>query len=102
MGMEPVALGAANWQCLWTDPMDYQPLLKAAVDELITHGMNVSIFNHQLCTLDKSLWPFAKNSISDWKAEYLEACQGCSMREDCGGFFTSAKERHSRGIVTLA
>ena len=50
-------------------------------------GMNVSIYNHQPCVLDKRLWPFARKSISDWKNEYMPECMGCREKDNCGGFF---------------
>jgi His-Xaa-Ser system radical SAM maturase HxsC len=101
MGLEPMGYAAASWDDVWMDPAEYQPSLKAAVDELTAHRIPVSIFNHQLCTLDESLWPLTKKSISDWKNEYLVACQGCRVCGECGGFFASAKERHSRLIHAL-
>ena len=32
------------------------------------------IYNHQLCLIDRALWPFAVKSISDWKNEYHPEC----------------------------
>ena len=32
------------------------------------------IYNHQLCLIDRGLWPFAVKSISDWKNEYHPEC----------------------------
>ena len=63
--------------------------------------MNVSVFNHQLCVVDESVWPFARKSISDWKNVYLDACAGCGVRQDCGGFFQSATKKHSKHIQPL-
>jgi hypothetical protein len=83
---------------LWIDPWDYQDQLEAAVEVLSTRGMNVSIYNHQLCVLRKSLWKFARKSISDWKNIYLDECQSCSAREQCGGFFQWATKLHSKYI----
>jgi hypothetical protein len=60
--------------------------------------MRVSIYNHQLCVLDRRLWPFARKSISDWKNIYLEECASCAIREECGGLFQSAAKRHSSYI----
>ncbi len=98
MGLEPIGLAKANLDQVWADPLDYQNELMAAVGELAGHRMNVSIYNHQLCTLDPSLWQFARKSISDWKNEYLDVCDGCDMRRECGGFFTSSTHIHSRTI----
>jgi hypothetical protein len=60
--------------------------------------MRVSIYNHQLGLLDKRLWQFARKSISDWKNEYMPECEGCAEKQNCGGFFASAKIRHSDHI----
>src|SRR5262249_20719136 len=48
--------------------------------------------------LDRRLWSFSRKSISDWKNIYLEKCNGCSVRDDCGGFFQSAAKKHSAHI----
>ncbi len=101
MGMEPIGHAKSNMRALWVDPVDYASELKAAVDELLLGQMNVLIYNHQLCVLDRELWPFACRSISDWKAEYLDVCATCVAKEDCGGFFSSSRSHHSRGIKPL-
>lgn len=73
----------------------FQPELYEATENLFTSGMNVSIYNHQLCVLDRRLWEFARKSISDWKNIYLGECAACALREECGELFQSAAERHS-------
>ncbi len=101
MGLEPIGFGQANFEALWIDPIDYQDELAGAVETLLSHDMNVSIYNHQLCVLPENLWPFARQSISDWKNIYLPACSACSVQSSCGGFFHSATARHSRAISAL-
>src|SRR3546814_1523485 len=64
--------------------------------------MNVSVYNHQLCIIDRGVWPFARQSISDWKNEYMPECEGCAVRNECGGFFSSAKLRYSDHISPIA
>lgn len=98
MGMEMFGFVHRNLDELWIDPHDYQAELREATDILFLSGMNVSIYNHQLCVLDKGLWPFARKSISDWKNIYLDECNKCGMREQCGGLFQSAAKRHSAYI----
>lgn len=99
MGLEPIGFAKANLDRVWVDPLDYRAELLAAVEKLVCHRMNISIYNHQLCTLDHSLWPLARRSISDWKNEYLELCSECGARQECGGFFSSSLRQHSRGIM---
>ncbi len=98
MGLEITGFTRANLDSLWIDPADYQSELYRAVSFLADSRMRVSIYNHQLCVLDKRLWPFARKSISDWKNEYMPECDGCLERENCGGFFASAKIHYSEHI----
>jgi His-Xaa-Ser system radical SAM maturase HxsC len=101
MGLEMMGFVRMNLDFLWVDPVDYQSQIKRAVIHLQWHGLNVSIYNHQLCVLDRQLWPLARKSISDWKNEYLDECNGCAVRDQCGGFFASSSVRHSDHIRRL-
>jgi His-Xaa-Ser system radical SAM maturase HxsC len=87
MGVEPIGFARANREALWIDPADTASQLEAAVVFLDRRGMSVSLYNMPLCTLPRSLWPFARRSISDWKQDYLEACNGCEVRQACSGVF---------------
>jgi His-Xaa-Ser system radical SAM maturase HxsC len=98
MGLEITGFTKPNLNILWIDPVDYQRELYDAVTLLADYGMNVLIYNHQLCVLDRRLWPFAVKSISDWKNEYMPECEGCTKMEQCGGFFSSARQRYSDHI----
>ena len=102
MGLEITGFTRANLDSLWIDPADYQAELYRAVSFLADSRMHVSIYNHQLCVLDRRLWPFARKSISDWKNEYMPECEGCREKENCGGFFASAKIRYSDHIRPLS
>jgi His-Xaa-Ser system radical SAM maturase HxsC len=98
MGLEPTGYTPRNKEILWIDPVEYQDKLEDAVEILATRGMNVSIYNSQLCLLRPSLWMFARKSISDWKNIYLQECQDCKVLEQCGGLFQSAEKMHSPHI----
>ncbi len=101
MGLEITGFTRANLDSLWIDPFDYQSELYRAASFLADSKMRVSIYNHQLCVLDRRLWPFARKSISDWKNEYLALCTGCRERQNCGGFFSSSKIRYSDHIAAF-
>jgi His-Xaa-Ser system radical SAM maturase HxsC len=101
MGMEHVGYAPRNMDSLWIDPHDYQEKLEEAVEVLSIRGMKVSIYNLQLCVLKKSLWKFARKSISDWKNMYLEVCQTCGARELCGGFFQWSTKLRSNYLHPL-
>lgn len=98
MGLEMMGFTKPNLPVLWIDPADYQSELVEAVSILSRYKMNVSIYNHQLCLLDPRLHEFSKKSISDWKNEYMPECSQCMKRNECGGFFSSAKFKYSDKI----
>jgi His-Xaa-Ser system radical SAM maturase HxsC len=102
MGLEHTGYAPRNMNELWVDPYDYQDQLESAVEILSTRGMNVSIYNLQLCVLRGSLWKFARKSISDWKNIYVEECGSCGVQEQCGGFFKWPTKLHSAHIHPLA
>ena len=103
MGLEMIGFAKANVADLWMDPLDYMDQLEEAVLLLATSGMAVSVYNQQLCTAPRSLWPFCRQSISDWKNEYAPECNGCAVRSDCGGFFVwNISGYRSRGTRTVA
>lgn len=98
MGLEPIGLALENIDELWVDSVDYLPQLEQAIKILHRRDMGVLIYNHQLCTLPRYLWPITVKSISDWKIRYMPECDGCSVRASCGGFFYSAQTYRSRKI----
>lgn len=98
MGLEMTGLARPNSTEVWIDPADYQAELSEATRTLAYANITTRIYNHQLCVLDRSLWPFAVRSISDWKNDYLELCQDCAVREDCGGVFTTSGQRLSQHL----
>ncbi len=101
MGLEIMGFTRANLDVLWIDPNDYRSELTAAIGILDRARMRVSLYNAPLCLTDRSVWHFAKRSISDWKQEYMPQCEGCGVRDDCAGFFASAKYRHSNHIQPI-
>ena len=98
MGLELMGYARTNLDALWIDPVAYQEELQGCAREILHGGSRVSIYNHPLCVLDRSLWPLAHQSISDWKNVYLPVCERCAARDLCGGFFASAGRRHSAHI----
>ncbi len=101
MGLELTGFTKANMDTLWIDPMTYREELTEATKYLDRAGGPVSIYNHQLCVIDKVVWPYARKSISDWKNEYLPVCSKCTKIEECGGFFSSQLAKPSNYISPL-
>jgi len=101
MGLEIMGYVKKNWDMVWIDPVDYAQELESAVTYLFHRRVAVSIYNLPLCVLPKSLWSFARQSISDYKNIYLDECEGCSVRPHCAGLFQSSETRHSRAIKAV-
>jgi His-Xaa-Ser system radical SAM maturase HxsC len=103
MGLEITGYTVPNLETLWIDPVEYRSELEAATFFLAARGMSVSVYNHQLCTVSRRVWPYCRKSISDWKNEYLAVCETCTLQHQCGGFFASgAKRRHSTHIRPIS
>jgi His-Xaa-Ser system radical SAM maturase HxsC len=103
MGLEPMGLAKRNRDRLWIDPADYMAVLEAATGRLADRGLSVSIYNLPLCVLPRTLWAFARQSISDWKNIYPAECQACAVRDQCAGFFASAGPGwRSRAVAPIA
>lgn len=102
MGLENTGFAIANNDLLWIDPYDYQQALTKGIAILSAAGLRVSIYNVPLCLLDRSAWPFAVQSISDWKNAFPSECDRCQERHRCCGFFSTGRPRFSRHIRPFA
>lgn len=91
MNLEPTGWARPNWNRLYCDPNLYADQLVEIVHRAGLAGLPVYLFNYPLCHLPKALHPWAVRSISDWKNYYPEQCEGCTLRPDCGGFFSSSQ-----------
>jgi His-Xaa-Ser system radical SAM maturase HxsC len=101
MGLEVIGLARGNFQEVWIDPIEYRNQLTEAVNHLASNNIHVMVYNHQLCLTHTDIWKFAVKSISDWKNEYDPICEPCEVRDQCGGFFNSAKYGASSNIQAL-
>jgi His-Xaa-Ser system radical SAM maturase HxsC len=101
MGLENTGFAIANGELLWMDPMDYRDKLEEAVQILVANKVCVSVYNLPRCVLARSTWPYAAQSISDWKNAYISECNRCNEKPRCSGFFTTGRPRYSRGIQAI-
>lgn len=102
MGIEPIGFAKAHHSDIWADPADFDRELTEAVNALDRSGIGVSLYNLPLCTIDRSLWTYATQSISTWKNDYLPACANCSVKTKCGGFFSWVTPAWtSRSVATI-
>ena len=101
MGLENTGFAIANEAQLWIDPIDYRAALAEAVDLLVAANVNVSVYNLQRCVLAPSVWPYAVQSISDWKNAFIAECEPCTEKTRCAGFFSSGRPRRSKAITPI-
>jgi His-Xaa-Ser system radical SAM maturase HxsC len=101
MGLEMMGFARSNVGALWIEPSAYVEKLAEAIEEL-PRSITPLIYNHPLCVLPKELWPFSRQSISDWKNIYHGECQACAATEICGGFFSSSHFRRMDAIKPLS
>lgn len=103
MGLEPMGFAKGNRERLWIDPADYVDALSDAVAFLANRSVDVSLYNLPLCVLPRHLWPFARQSISEWKNNFPQTCSPCVVKAHCAGFFASAGPAwRSRNIETIS
>jgi His-Xaa-Ser system radical SAM maturase HxsC len=101
MGMEMKGFAEDNYEDVWIDPYEYRHDLYKAVRHIQRAALEPSIYNIPLCLLEQSAWPFARQSISDWKNSYQEICENCNVKEKCSGFFTTSGELLSPHITAI-
>ncbi len=101
MGLEVTGSAKENVRTIWIDPYDYRDYLEEASKRLIRYNMKFSLYNHQLCTVPYSLWGFCRKSISNWKNIFLDECNTCSVKGQCGGFFETSDTYHSKHIQSI-
>lgn len=92
IGMEMMGNAAVNREELWLDYEDVFIKAKPAIDKLVEAGIDVQLYNFPLCAVDRGYWPIAAKSITDYKIRFMDECDGCSVKEICGGFFFSTKQ----------
>ncbi|MGR3662471.1 MAG: His-Xaa-Ser system radical SAM maturase HxsC [Paracoccaceae bacterium] len=87
MQLESIGYGRQNWdQEFFDSSILFNPIGKS-IDLAVALGILVKLYNFPLCTLPEPYRQFSVRSISDWKQKYLENCDGCNSKSQCGGFF---------------
>ncbi len=102
MQLENIGYGRMNWGRLFFDTGKCFAPIAAAIDTARARGIAVALYNFPLCTVPSPYRPYARASISDWKRRYLDPCDGCRLRENCGGFFEWYPDGRGFSAVGLA
>lgn len=87
MQLENIGYARRRWPDLYFDhAADFKPVA-TALDIAALHGVAARLFNFPLCSVPEPYRAQAPASISDWKRKYSLACEMCSARDACCGFF---------------
>ncbi|WP_306796725.1 His-Xaa-Ser system radical SAM maturase HxsC [Mesorhizobium sp. GbtcB19] len=87
MQMENIGFGRMNWKSLFFDSSEGFELVGRSIDFVRSRGIDAWLYNFPLCTVPPEYRHLAPATISDWKRAYRVECEGCSLKEACGGFF---------------
>ena len=89
IGLETLGNCAKYLKQVFIDYVDAFPYIKTAAEILISSGIDVSLYNFPLCTVEPGFWSLCSNSITPSKIRYAEICSECDARSFCGGVFGS-------------
>ena len=89
MALEMLGNAIVNKGVVWVHYDQIKTDVKMAALNLINNGIETYVYNFPLCLTDEKLWTICIKSISDYKVRYFDECEKCSVKEKCGGFFSS-------------
>lgn len=89
VGLETLGNCAKNLSRVYVDYRESFRYIKPAVDLLAAAGVNVSLYNYPLCTVERGYWGLCRKSITPSKVRFAEDCARCAVRPICGGYFES-------------
>jgi len=87
MQMERIGFGRMNWDQEFCDTSLNFTAVGTALDIASARGLPISLYNFPLCTVPPVWQDYAMSSISDWKRKFIAACETCTVRDACSGFF---------------
>ena len=89
VGLEARGNCAKNHSEVYLDYRTAFTQMKSAIDNLISHGIAVGIYNFPLCSIDRGYWTICRPSISRPKVRFAANCSNCEAKSICGGFFAT-------------
>lgn len=90
MAIEMCGNSAINSRDIWIDYNSAFSACEAAIDLLVSSGIDVGIYNFPLCSVPHKHFGLYRKSISTYKVRYGEICSECKRKSLCGGVFSSS------------
>lgn len=87
MQLEKIGFAKIGWELKFEDTSLFFDFIEDALMIAKACGINAQLFNFPICTVPKEYQALCVDSISDWKKRYLTACDSCSAKTTCCGFF---------------
>ncbi len=87
MAMEMTGNAYVNREKVWIPYREAFDKIADSVMLLIKNGIDVKLYNFPLCTVERKFWTLCEKSISSNKVRYTKTCDGCSVKDACGGLF---------------
>ena len=89
LGLEVMGNAFKNKADVWIEFDEVKHFLENAVEYCLYRGIEPRLFNYPSCLFENKYWYCYKDSITDHKIRYMEACETCQMINRCGGFFAT-------------
>lgn len=87
MQLERIGFAKMNWDHIFYDSSIDFSFIENALRIAIQNHVRFGLYNFPLCTVSPKWRDFSFKTISDWKNKYLQVCDHCSLKNNCGGFF---------------
>ncbi|MFV0424849.1 MAG: His-Xaa-Ser system radical SAM maturase HxsC [Bacilli bacterium] len=91
MGLEMLGNAAKNQNDVWVSYNEAFAYSKNAIVKLIENGIDVALYNFPLCSVEENFHLICKKSITDYKINFFDECNQCSLKNSCGGVFDGSK-----------
>lgn len=89
MGLEMLGNARLNREQVWVEFDEIKPVLERCAELCFRQGIEPRFYNFPLCLFEERFWSLYRKSISPHKVYFLDFCEGCALRDYCGGFFQS-------------
>ena len=89
--MEMSGNAAVNRNDLWIPISECFSYIERGICYLFDNEIDFRFYNFPLCVLPSQFWVTARKSISKEKICYLDKCEVCNIKNECGGFFKSSR-----------
>lgn len=88
MGLEMLGSAAMHCDQVWIDYDRAMQASEEAAEILLSHGIDVELYNFPLCVVKRKYWGIYRKSIDPYKIRFTDKCEQCEEKENCGGIFS--------------